>query len=57
MNNTMLVGIVQLAVTDDCAEGPPDVYTRVSSFYDWIQEHTKMKNVGGRPKPKPRVLV
>lgn len=34
-----LIGIVSFGTL--CAKGDPDVFTRVSSFHDWINEHTE----------------
>jgi Trypsin len=39
VNNGELIGIVSYG-TAICASGLPDVYTRVSVFYDWIRENT-----------------
>jgi Trypsin len=36
--NDRLIGVVSFGSTI-CASGQPDVYTRISSFYDWIVIH------------------
>lgn len=41
--NGSLVGVVSYG-TAICAIGQPDVYTRVSSFVDWIDENTSSTN-------------
>lgn len=37
----LLVGVVSYG-TAICAIGTPDVYTRVSVFYQWIADNTKV---------------
>lgn len=39
VENNMLIGIVSWSV--ECAEGHPDVYTRVYSHRNWIQTEQK----------------
>lgn len=39
VHNNKIVGIVSYAVKN-CGQGLPDVYTRVSAYYRWIQEVT-----------------
>jgi secreted trypsin-like serine protease len=36
--NDKLIGVVSFGPTV-CASGRPDVFTRISSFYDWIAIH------------------
>lgn len=45
----ILVGIAESVSGAGCAVGKPDFYTRVSAFYDWIQENTKSVSMTNMP--------
>ncbi|XP_055534400.1 brachyurin-like [Wyeomyia smithii] len=40
---TTLIGIVSFGSTEGCEKGLPAVYTRVSYYLNWIEDHTNVK--------------